>query len=98
MKCIAKISEGKWLFEVDSYEVAKLVAENHGYPDKKTNAVAVGAVIQISELWNALQTIKAHHGDIGKLADNLRGLAEQLDKTKRHVVNPVIVTQETPAR
>lgn len=97
MKCIAKISEGKWLFEVDSYEIAKLVAENHGYPDKKTNAVSVGAQIQISELWNALQTIKGHHTEIGGLADKLRGLAEQLDKTKRHVVNPVIVTQQEKA-
>jgi hypothetical protein len=95
MKCIAQIGGGKWLFEVSDHEIAKLVAENHGYPDKKTQSVAVGSQILISELWNALQTIKGHHNEIGGLADKLRGLAEQLDKTKRHVVNPVIVTQET---
>lgn len=94
MKCIAKIAEGKWLFEVTDHEVAKLIAENSGYPGDRTRAMAVGKEIEVSALWNALQTIRTHHNDIGGLADKLRGLAEQLDKTKRHVVNPVIVQEK----
>jgi hypothetical protein len=94
MKCIAKISDGKWLFEVSDHEIAKLIAENSGYPGERTKAVSVGREVQVSELWNALQTIRAHHTDIGGLADKLRDLATKLDKTKQTVVNPVIVHTE----
>lgn len=95
MKIIAKVSDGRFLVEATSTELAQVMGFNSTYELKeRDNTFHVGRDVQVSQLWSALAVTRGRQKEVAELAERMRKLADRVDSVNKALAAPIVEVKE----
>lgn len=91
MKIIATVSSDRFLVEATKEEIAKVMGHSCTYAMKDADrTIRVGADVQVSPLWSALEVTRGRQSEVANLATQMRKLADRVDSVNKALAAPII--------